>query len=69
MAATKLQGRGPSKDGIELNSPTYLVLVPSGESYLVAQLIRVRNFFLIWALADRTIAVTPLDLVSPRVTF
>lgn len=23
MAATKLQGRGPSKGGIELNSPTY----------------------------------------------
>lgn len=83
MAATKLQGRGPSQGGIELNSPTYFGacalggIISCGPTHTGAYL-----FFFspkekknapppitVCAPADRMTAVTPLDLVSPRLAF
>lgn len=79
MAATKLQGRGPSKGGIELNSPTYFGacalggIISCGPTHTGAYvfLFSKRNPppITVCAPADRMTAVTPLDLVSPRLAF
>lgn len=84
MAATKLQGRGPSKDGIQLNSPTYFGACALGGIISCGPTHTGAYFFfpskekrreerkagiVVYAPADRTTAVTPLDLVSPRLAF
>lgn len=72
MAAMKLPGRGPSKGGIEPNSPTYFGacalggIISCGPTHTGTYLI---FFPRVCAPAKRVTAVTPLDLVSPRLAF
>ena len=75
MAATKMQGRGPSTGGMELYSPTYFGACALGGviscgpthagEYLDLCVLCVLPFPRLFFLpADTPIAVTPLDLVS-----
>lgn len=81
MAATKLQGRGPSKGGIELNSPTYFGacalggIISCGPTHTGTYLFffsqkkrkkKRKKTVKVYAPTNRATAVTPLDLVSPR---